>query len=171
MPRNPSSFDAITSNGYRPGFEPRPGETEAQRLRREEAYLIAKSNREAAERRKKQQEDRTSRYGGPSLFNYQAPMPPKAGYRRGFEPRPGESESERLKREAAWLIAKNNREAAERRKKEQEDKTSRYGGPSLYIPRNAAGGPVSKPKPKGGSTASKRADGIARKGKTKGKMV
>jgi hypothetical protein len=35
---------------------------------------------------------------------YQAPVPPKPGYRRGFEPRPGESESQRLDREMAELM-------------------------------------------------------------------
>ena len=35
---------------------------------------------------------------------YQAPVPPKPGYRRGFEPRPGESDSQRLERETAELL-------------------------------------------------------------------
>jgi len=35
---------------------------------------------------------------------YLKPVPPKKGYRRGFEPRPGESESARLKRETAELL-------------------------------------------------------------------
>ena len=122
---------------------------------------------------------------------YLKPMPPKKGYRRGFEPRPGESESQRLKRETAELLRR-----IENKKRYGLD-YSNYGDKDIY----AAGGVIDKPKPKpmplptrpshvpprlidkkplkpvikkmakGGSTASKRADGCATKGKTKGKMV
>jgi len=119
---------------------------------------------------------------------YKAPVPPQAGYRRGFEPRPGESDSQRLKRELEEL------------KRRAKGKAS---GANYDHYNNAAGGAIDKPKPKpkpmplptrpshvpprlidtkplkpaikkfakGGSTASKRADGCATKGKTKGKMV
>jgi hypothetical protein len=121
---------------------------------------------------------------------YLKPMPPKKGYRRGFEPRPGESESQRLKRETAELLRR-----IENKKRYGLD-YSNYGDKDIY----AAGGAIDKPKlkpkpkpmpmpliksptktpPKGGiiekkfakgGSASKRADGCATKGKTKGKMV
>ena len=120
---------------------------------------------------------------------YLKPMPPKKGYRRGFEPRPGESESQRLKRETAELLRR-----IENKKRYGLD-YSNYGDKDIY----AAGGAIDKPKPKpmpliksptktphktppkggiiekkfakGGSTASKRADGCATKGKTKGRFV
>jgi hypothetical protein len=122
---------------------------------------------------------------------YLKPMPPKKGYRRGFEPRPGESDTQRLKRETAELLRR-----IENKKRYGLD-YSNYGDKDIY----AAGGAIDKPKPKpmplptspsrvpprliekkplkpvikkfakGGSTASKRADGCATKGKTKGKMV
>jgi len=114
---------------------------------------------------------------------YKAPVPPQAGYRRGFEPRPGESDSQRLKREMDEL----KRRAAGKAK-----------GANYEHYNNAAGGTIDKPKPKpmpliksptktphktppkggiiekkmaAGGSASKRADGCATKGKTKGKMV
>jgi len=117
---------------------------------------------------------------------YLKPVAPKPGYRRGFEPRPGESDSQRLKRELEEL------------KRRAKGKAS---GANYDHYNNAAGGAIDKPKPKpmplptspsrvpprliekkplkpvikkfakGGSTASKRADGCATKGKTKGKMV
>lgn len=119
---------------------------------------------------------------------YLKPVAPKEGYRRGFEPRPGESDAARLKRELEEL---------KRRAK------GRASGANYDHYNNAAGGAIDKPKPKpmplptnprrvppsliptktppkdrvikkyakGGSTASKRADGCATKGKTKGKMV
>lgn len=105
---------------------------------------------------------------------YLAPVPPKPGYRRGFEPRPGESDAARLKRELDEL-----KRRAENRK--------RYGSDYSHY-RNAKGGKISaaeavhkherkmhKGKPltklaKGGS-ASARADGCATKGKTKGRFV
>jgi hypothetical protein len=86
---------------------------------------------------------------------YKAPVPPQAGYRRGFEPRPGESDSERLKRELEEL------------KRRAKGKAS---GANYDHYNNAKGGSIKK-MAKGGSTASKRADGCATKGKTKGKMV
>lgn len=43
-------------------------------------------------------------------------------------------------------------------------------GPSSLVKKHAKGG-AAKKMAKGGSTASKRADGCAKKGKTKGKMV
>ena len=113
---------------------------------------------------------------------YLKPMPPKKGYRRGFEPRPGESESQRLKRETAELLRR-----IENKKRYGLD-YSNYGDKDIY----AAGGAIDKPKPKpmpliksptktppksgvkkmaAGGSASKRADGCATKGKTKGKMV
>ena len=113
---------------------------------------------------------------------YLKPMPPKKGYRRGFEPRPGESESQRLKRETAELLRR-----IENKKRYGLD-YSNYGDKDIY----AAGGAIDKPKPKPmpliksptktppksgvkkmakGGSASKRADGCATKGKTKGKMV
>ena len=113
---------------------------------------------------------------------YKAPVPPQAGYRRGFEPRPGESESQRLKRETAELLRR-----IENKKRYGLD-YSNYGDKDIY----AAGGAIDKPKPKpmpliksptktppksgvkkmaAGGSASKRADGCATKGKTKGKMV
>jgi hypothetical protein len=108
---------------------------------------------------------------------YKAPVPPQAGYRRGFEPRPGESDSQRLKRELEEL------------KRRAKGKAS---GANYDHYNNAAGGAIDKPKPKpmpliknptktppksgvkkmaAGGSASKRADGCATKGKTKGKMV
>jgi hypothetical protein len=86
---------------------------------------------------------------------YKAPVPPQAGYRRGFEPRPGESDSQRLKRELEEL------------KRRAKGKAS---GANYDHYNNAKGGSIKK-MAKGGSTASKRADGCATKGKTKGKMV
>jgi hypothetical protein len=86
---------------------------------------------------------------------YKAPVPPQAGYRRGFEPRPGESDSQRLKRELEEL------------KRRVRGKAS---GANYDHYNNAKGGKIKK-MAKGGSTASKRADGCATKGKTKGKMV
>jgi hypothetical protein len=118
---------------------------------------------------------------------YKAPVPPQAGYRRGFEPRPGESDSARLKRELEEL------------KRRAKGKAS---GANYDHYNNAAGGTIDKPKPKPmplptsprrvppsllptkpppkgrtiqkyakGGSASRRADGCATKGKTKGKMV
>lgn len=116
---------------------------------------------------------------------YKAPVPPQAGYRRGFEPRPGESDSQRLKRELEEL------------KRRVKGKAS---GANYDHYNNAAGGAIDKPKlkpkpkpmpmpliksptktpPKGGiiekkfakgGSASKRADGCATKGKTKGRFV
>ena len=91
-------------------------------------------------------------------FNPDAPW--LGGYRRGFEPRPGETDAERLKRETAEL---------ERRVRNRK----KYGATYDQY-KNAAGGKIkSKPKKmaKGGSvSASRRADGIARKGKTRGKV-
>lgn len=109
---------------------------------------------------------------------YLKPVAPKEGYRRGFEPRPGESDAARLKRELEEL---------KRRAK------GRASGANYDHYNNAAGGAIGKPKPmpmplpkdptktppksgvkkmaKGGSTASKRADGCATKGKTKGRFV
>jgi hypothetical protein len=52
---------------------------------------------------------------------YQAPVPPKPGYRRGFEPRPGESDSQRLKREMEELMRR------------QENK-KRYGATYEHYP-------------------------------------
>jgi len=114
---------------------------------------------------------------------YLKPVAPKPGYRRGFEPRPGESDSQRLKRELEEL------------KRRAKGKAS---GANYDHYNNAAGGAIDKPKPKPmpliksptktphktppkggiiekkfakGGSASKRADGCATKGKTKGKMV
>lgn len=108
---------------------------------------------------------------------YLKPVAPKEGYRRGFEPRPGESDAARLKRELEEL---------KRRAK------GRASGANYDHYNNAAGGAIDKPKPKpmpliksptktppksgvkkmaAGGSASKRADGCATKGKTKGKMV
>jgi hypothetical protein len=114
---------------------------------------------------------------------YKAPVPPQAGYRRGFEPRPGESDSERLKRELEEL---------KRRVR------GRASGANYDHYRNAKGGKIKKMAKGGkltdltgdgkvtradvlkgrgvpgfskGGSASKRADGCATKGKTKGKMV
>jgi hypothetical protein len=115
---------------------------------------------------------------------YLKPVPPKPGYRRGFEPRPGESESQRLERETAELLRRI-------------ENKKRYGATyDKYPDRNdnfAVGGTIDKPKPKpmplpkgptknppkggvkkmakGGSTASKRADGCATQGKTKGRFI
>jgi hypothetical protein len=86
---------------------------------------------------------------------YKAPVPPQAGYRRGFEPRPGESDSQRLKRELEEL------------KRRAKGKAS---GANYDHYNNAKGGSIKK-MAKGGSTASKRADGCATKGKTKGRFV
>jgi hypothetical protein len=86
---------------------------------------------------------------------YLAPVPPKAGYRRGFEPRPGESDEERLKRELEEL---------KRRAR------GRASGANYDHYKNAKGGSIKK-MAKGGPTASKRADGCATKGKTKGRFV
>jgi hypothetical protein len=122
---------------------------------------------------------------------YLKPMPPKKGYRRGFEPRSGESESQRLERETAELLRR-----IENKKRYGLD-YSNYGDKDIY----AAGGAIDKPKPRivplptsprrvppsllptkpppkdrvikkyaKGGTASKRGDGIARKGKTRGKV-
>ena len=118
---------------------------------------------------------------------YKAPVPPQSGYRRGFEPRPGESDSQRLKRELEEL------------KRRVKGKAS---GANYDHYNNAAGGAIDKPKPKPmpliksptktphktphktppkggiiekkfakGGSASKRADGCATKGKTKGRFV
>jgi hypothetical protein len=127
------------------------------------------------------------------MAKYLKPVPPKKGYRRGFEPRPGESDSERLKRETEEL-------------KRRIENKKRYGATYENYPDQdiyAAGGAIDKPKSrirplptrpsrvppsllptkppskdrvikkyaKGGSTASKRGDGCATKGKTKGRMV
>jgi hypothetical protein len=86
---------------------------------------------------------------------YKAPVPPQAGYRRGFEPRPGESDSQRLKRELEEL------------KRRAKGKAS---GANYDHYNNAKGGSIKK-MAAGGSTASKRADGCATKGKTKGRFV
>jgi hypothetical protein len=104
---------------------------------------------------------------------YKAPVPPQAGYRRGFEPRPGESDSQRLKRELEEL------------KRRAKGKAS---GANYDHYNNAKGGKIStaeavhkheRAKHKGqpltklakGGSASKRGDGCATKGKTKGKFV
>jgi hypothetical protein len=89
------------------------------------------------------------------MTNYLKPVPPKKGYRRGFEPRPGESDSQRLKRELEELKRRAKGEAS---------------GANYDHYNNAKGGSIKK-MAKGGSTASKRADGCATKGKTKGKMA
>ena len=121
--------------------------------------------------------------------DYLKPVPPKKGYRRGFEPRSGESESQRLKRETAELLRRI-------------ENKKRYGATyDHYSDRNdnfAAGGTIDKPKPKPmplptsprrvppslmptkpppkGRAIKKYAkggsiDGCAIRGKTKGKMV
>ena len=90
-----------------------------------------------------------------SNSTYKKPVPPKEGYRRGFEPRPGESDAERLAREVEEL---------KRRAK------GRASGANYDHYKNAKGGSVKK-MAAGGSTASKRADGCATKGKTKGRFV
>ena len=86
---------------------------------------------------------------------YKAPVPPKPEYRRGFEPRPGESDSALLKREMEEL------------KRRAKGKAS---GANYDHYNNAKGGSIKK-MAKGGSTASRRGDGCATKGKTKGRMV
>lgn len=63
---------------------------------------------------------------------YQAPVPPKPGYRRGFEPRPGESESQRLKREMAELMRRQEN------KKRYGATYENYGDQDIY----AEGGKV-----------------------------
>ena len=89
---------------------------------------------------------------------YLKPVPPQEGYRRGFEPRPGETDEERLAREVAEL----KRRAENRR---------RLGSDYSHY-RNAKGGKVKKYASGGSvSSASKRADGIAQRGKTKGRIV
>lgn len=85
---------------------------------------------------------------------YKAPVPPREGYRRGFEPRPGESDSERLKREMAELLRRAKGKAS---------------GANYDHYNNAKGGSIKKMA--AGGSAYKRADGCATKGKTKGKMV
>lgn len=85
---------------------------------------------------------------------YKAPVPPQSGYRRGFEPRPGESDSERLKREMAELLRRAKGKAS---------------GANYDHYNNAKGGSIKKMA--AGGSASKRADGCATKGKTKGKIV
>jgi hypothetical protein len=85
---------------------------------------------------------------------YKAPVPPQAGYRRGFEPRPGESDSQRLKRELEEL------------KRRAKGKAS---GANYDHYNNAKGGSIKKMA--AGGSASKRADGCATKGKTKGRFV
>lgn len=85
---------------------------------------------------------------------YLKPVAPQPGYRRGFEPRPGESDSERLKREMAELLRRAKGKAK---------------GANYDHYNNAKGGSIKKMA--AGGSASKRADGCATKGKTKGKMV
>lgn len=90
-------------SGYRKGFEPRAGESDAERLKRETEFLKAKAEAEGTRSRQQRAED--EKIG----FTYQKPVAPKPGYRRGFEPRPGESDAERLKRELEFLKAKAER--------------------------------------------------------------
>ena len=70
----------------------------------------------------------------------------------------------------AGIISGRGAFGALTRTKDEEDKDKKVKTTEGGKPGMKRGGKVKK-MAKGGSTASKRADGIARKGKTKGKMV
>jgi hypothetical protein len=55
--------------------------------------------------------------------------------------------------------------------KEEPGILSKYSGLTKFVPEGKKKGGKVKCMSKGGSTASKRADGIATKGKTKGRMI
>jgi hypothetical protein len=114
---------------------------------------------------------------------YKAPVPPQAGYRRGFEPRPGESDSQRLKRELEELKRRakgkasganydhyNNAKGGKVKKMAKGGKLPDLTGDGKVTRADVLKGRGVPGFSKGGS-ASKRADGCATKGKTKGKMV
>lgn len=114
---------------------------------------------------------------------YKAPVPPQAGYRRGFEPRPGESDSQRLKRELEELKRRvrgkasganydhyNNAKGGKVKKMAEGGKLPDLTGDGKVTRADVLKGRGVPGFSKGGS-ASKRADGCATKGKTKGKMV